>query len=583
MRSFFKMFFASFLALVVFMVIGFFLFIALLSSLASLAKDNRADIASHSILTIDLSRHYAEQEQRAPLRSVTGGENAPGLYDLVRLIRHAKGDKDIAGIYLIANGNGNGLASSEEIRRALVDFKTSKKFIIAHGDIISQSAYYVASVADRVYASPTGLLEWKGLAVELAFFKGTLDRLKIQPQIFYAGKFKSATEPFRADRMTPENRLQTAALLGSVYSHYLQTISEARGIDTATLHGLANTGAIQQAPDAVKHRLLDAVKYDDEVKDELKKRLGLGKYDKLSLATLDNYAQAGGFRETGSGRIAVIYAEGSIVDGSDRQSIASEDFIRTIRKARLDKSVKAIVFRINSGGGSALASENIWRELTLAKAEKPLVVSFGDVAASGGYYIATAADSIFALPNTITGSIGVFGVIPNMAGFFNEKLGVTFDAVKTAHMADGPTITRPMTEAERSFAQQGVDRIYLQFKQRVAQGRRKDINFIDSIAQGRVWSGTDALQLGLVDRMGSLTDAIACAARMAKLESFRLREYPESGSWIDDLLNRQTTTPEAALKSQIGADNYEVYRQLVEIRQVCGTTQARLPFRFFIH
>ncbi|MDB5252665.1 MAG: signal peptidase, partial [Flaviaesturariibacter sp.] len=562
MRSFFKMFFASFLALIVFMVIGFFLFIALVSSLASLAKDDKADIAAHSVLTIDLSRHYAEQEQNAPLRSIAGGENAPGLYDLVRLIRHAKTDKDIAGIYLVANSNANGLASSEEIRRALVDFKTSNKFIIAHGDVVSQSAYYVASAADKIYASPTGTLEWKGLAVELAFFKGTLDRLKIQPQIFYAGKFKSATEPFRADRMTPENRLQTAALLGSIYSEYLQTISAARGIDTATLHALANTGAIQQAPDAVQHRLLDAVKYDDEVRDEMKKRLSLGKYDKLPLATLDDYAKAGHFRETGSGRIAVIFAEGSIVDGSDRQSIASEDYIRTIRKARLDKSVKAIVLRINSGGGSALASENIWRELSLAKADKPLVVSFGDVAASGGYYIATAADTIFALPNTITGSIGVFGIIPNMSGFFSEKLGVTFDAVSTADLADGPTITRPMTETEKTFAQQGVDRIYLQFKQRVAQGRKKDIATIDSIAQGRVWSGTDALRIGLVDRMGTLRDAIACAARMAKLESFRLREYPESGSWLDDLFNRSTKTPEAALKSQLGADNYEVYRQM---------------------
>jgi protease IV len=253
-----------------------------------------------------------------------------------------------------------------------------------------------------------------------------------------------------------------------------------------------------------------------------------------------------------------------------------------IRKMRLDKTIKAIVFRINSGGGSALASEKIWRELAMAKKDKPVVVSFGDVAASGGYYIATAADSIFAQPNTITGSIGVFGLIPNMKGFFNDKLGVTFDAVKTSPSADGPNTFRPMTEAEKQMAQREVDRIYLQFKQRVAEGRKKDLAYVDSIAQGRVWSGVKGVELGLVDRIGSLNDAVICAARMAKLDTYRLREIPATESWLDDFLNRKSKDPDVMLKAKIGERNYQVYRELVELNQLCGKTQARLPFQFII-
>lgn len=577
------MFFASFLAILVFGIIGIFLFFAAIASIASFSNKDETEIADKTVLRLDLSQHFAEQEQKDPFSVVSGSSDAPGLYDVVRLIRHAAEDKKIAGIYIVANENVNGFAASEEIRMALTEFKRSKKFIISHGDMVSQKAFYIASVADKLYASPAGFVEWKGLAVELMFFKGALDRLNIKPQIFYAGKFKSATEPFRAKEMTPENKLQTSEWLGAIYSHFLQKASEARGIDTAILHALANAGSIQDAKDAFNNKLIDGLKYDDEVRDEIKKRLGLEKYDKLNLTPIDKYADAGGYKQTGSNRIALIYAEGNIIDGKgSKDNIASDDYIRMIRKARLDKSIKAIVLRINSGGGSALASENIWRELALAKTEKPLVVSFGDVAASGGYYIATAADSIFALPNTITGSIGVFGMVPNMAGFFNDKLGVTFDGVKTSTYADAPTLSRPMTEAEKAFAQRGVDRIYLQFKQRVAQGRKKDMAYIDSIAQGRVWSGQDGVRLGLVDKLGSLSDAVQCAARMAKVDGYRLREFPESGSWLDDLFNKSSATPAAQLKSTLGEEAYQTYQQLIEIKQLCGTTQARLPFQFVI-
>jgi protease-4 len=581
MRSFFSSFFAALLAIIVFCVIVFFLFIGTIAALTSKSKPK---IDAKSVLVLDLAQTFREKKQDNPFAKFSDDEtDAPGLYDAIRLIHTAKTDDDIKGIYIIANGNGNGFAASEELRNALLDFKSSKKFIIAHGEMISQKAYFVASTANKLYANPAGTVEWSGLSVELAFLKGTLDKLNIVPQIFYAGKFKSATEPFRTTQMTPENKLQTTVWLGNLYNHFLQQVSKDRGIDTATLHNLANTGAIQQAKDAYNYKLVDGLKYDDEVKEEIKKNLGLGKYDKLHFVSLGKYSEAADYKASGSDRIALIYAEGNIVDdnGSD-DNIASNDYVKLVRKARLDKSVKAIVFRINSGGGSALASENIWRELALAKGDKPVIVSMGDVAASGGYYVSTAADSIFASPNTITGSIGVFGMIPNMQGFFKDKLGVTFDGVKTANYADAGAIYRPLNESEKKFFQDGVDRIYLLFKQRVAQGRKKDINYIDSIAQGRVWSGNDALRLGLVDRLGGLQSAIECAARMAKVDKYRLKEYPEESGFFKRLFNKTNNEPAAQMRAQIGEENYRIYQQMVQVKQMFGVTQARLPFEFFI-
>lgn len=420
--------------------------------------------------------------------------------------------------------------------------------------------------------------------MDILFIKGTLEKLKIEPQIFYAGKFKSATEPLRTTQMTPENKLQSREWLGDLYNFFLVKSSESRKIDTATLHNLANAGAIQTPQDAVTHKLIDATKYDDEVKDEIKKKLGVEKKGKINFISINKYADGADFRQTGRDRIALIYAEGNIVDGAGtKDNIGSDKFVALVRKARLDKAIKAIVFRVNSGGGSALASENIWRELILAKAEKPVVVSFGDVAASGGYYIAAGADSIFASPNTITGSIGVFGIVPNMQGFFNEKLGITFDGVKTATYADAGAIHRPLNETEKKFVQSAIDRIYLQFKQRVAQGRKMNVGDVDSIAQGRVWSGEDALRLKLVDKIGGLQMAVDCAARMAKVSKYRLREYPEKGQWLDELLGKASTTPEANIRQQLGEDQFQIYQQMLSVKEMCNIPQARLPFQFFIH
>jgi len=386
--------------------------------------------------------------------------------------------------------------------------------------------------------------------------------------------------------MTAENKLQTSVWLNDLYSHFLIKAAEARKSDTATLHQLANEGAIKNPGDAVAKNLIDGVKYDDEVKDEIKEKLKLGKYDKIDFISINSYFKAGGYKKLSGEKIALIYAQGAIIDGSGADGqIASADYIKLIRKARLDKTIKAIVFRVNSGGGSALASETIWRELTLAKKEKPVVVSFGDVAASGGYYISCAADSIFASPTTITGSIGVFGIIPNMEGFFKNKLGVTFDGVKTGPYADLGAIYRPMNENEKKFVQQNIDEIYLSFKQRVADGRKRSVEFVDSIAQGRVWSGNRAIDNGLIDKFGGLQDAIDCAARMAKLKDYRLREYPEVQNVFDRLFGgaKDNTLKTEMIKKELGEDQYKIYNEMLRVKQMTNTPQARLPFEFFIN
>ena len=581
MNSFFKMFFASLLSIIIFSLVVLFILISVISGLA--AKD-QPEVKEKSVLVLDLSKQFDERKQASPIEAISGEGAIPGLFDVIRLIKKAKEDENISGIYLEANNAGNGFASSNEIRNALIDFKSSRKFIIAYGDVMSQDAYFIANAADKIYVNPSGAFDWSGFSVTLPFLKGLLEKLDIKAQIFYAGKYKSATEIFRTNEMTPENEFQTKEWLGDMYGYFLQQSSKARGIDTTALHQLANNASIQTPQDALQFKLIDGVKYDDEVKDEIKKKLNIGKYDKLHLISINTYYEAQNLRKTGSDRIAVIYAQGDIVDGEGaNDNIGGDKFRQLIRRARLDRSVKAIVLRVNSGGGSALASENIWRELQMAKADnKPVVVSFGDVAASGGYYIACGADSIFASPNTITGSIGVFGVIPNMESFFKNKLGITFDGVKTAPYADAGAVYRPLNEAEQKMIQASIERTYLQFKQRVAQGRKKGINYIDSIAQGRVWSGQDALQLGLVDRIGNLQDAIASAARLAKLDEYGLKEYPESGSWIDEILDRKKTEPAALIRQEVGEENYRLYQQLKKIREITGV-QARLPFEFIMN
>lgn len=582
MNSFLKIFLASLAALLVFSVMVFFIAMGLVSGLATPKKE---ETGPKAVLTIDLSQPYQEIRIENPLAGLAGGEQyIPALYDVVRLIRHAKSDSAVKGIYIKCGMNSNGFGASDEIRNALLDFKAGGKFIYAYADVITQTAYHVANVADKVYCNPKGGVDWRGFVMQMVYLKGTLEKLEIEPQIFYAGKFKSATEPFREDKMTDANRLQSTVILNDLYGHFLLQSAATRKTDTATLHQYANDSRIQFAADALKYKLVDGLKYDDEVKDEIKDRLKVGKYDKINFVTLGKYAQAVDYKQSGKEKIAVIYAQGDIVDGKgDRETIGGDTYRNLIRKARLDKEIKAIVVRINSGGGSAMASENIWREITLTRQDKPVVVSFGDVAASGGYYLACNADSIFAQPNTITGSIGVFILLPNMQGFFKEKLGMTFDGVKTAPDADALSVTKPLSPAQRQYLQNDVDTIYHSFKQRVADGRKMTLELVDSIGQGRIWSGTRALELGLVDRIGGLDDAIASAARLAKITSYSLKEFPEPRNFFERLFgDYQRDVKQSAIREELGQEGMKTYNVIKRARALMGASQARLPFDFTI-
>jgi protease-4 len=580
MRSFLKMFLASLLAFVVLIGLGF---LVLGIIIGKAITPDQMTIDPNSVLVIETSQPYNEVKTSDPVSAVLrrGPQSTPGLFDVVRLLERAAKDDKIKGIYLKADNNVNGFATNEEIRNALLKFKHSGKFIYAYGESMSQQGYFMASLGDKVYVHPKGGIDFGGFYSQVMFLKGTLEKLEIQPQIFYDGRFKSATEPLRETQMTIANKIQTTAYLGELYSNFLQRIGESRKIDTATLHRYANEGLIQTSDDAAKYKLVDGVRYDDQVMDEIKRKLGLNGDDKVNFVSLKDYdnASSAEYKEADS-KIALIYAQGDIKGGDDdnETTISSGNFLKLIRKARQDKAIKAIVFRVNSPGGSALASETIWRELELAKKDKPVVVSMGDYAASGGYYISCMADSIFAQPNTLTGSIGVFAIIPNLENFFKNKLGVTFDGVKTAQYADLGTASRPLTDAEKKFVQNSVDSIYSSFKSRVVVGRKLSSALIDSIAQGRVWSGVQAKELGLVDRIGGIEDAIACAARMAKLSSYRLREYPEPKNSIEKLM--KSLGEEAsirAVKSELGA-NYDMYQQVKRIQSMSGEVQARIPY-----
>lgn len=584
MRSFFKSFFASLLALVVFCLLGFIFFIVVVSAFSSTDKPV---IASKAVLVLDMGKPIKERFVEGPFDFIQGdvSENVPGLYDIVRILKYAKNDSHVEGVYIKCGNNANEMAANEELRQAIADFKSSQKFVIAYGEVISQGGYYLGQLADKIYCHPQGGLEWNGFASTNIFIKGLLDKLEIQPQIFYAGKFKSATEPLRETKMTEANRLQTSVFLGGMYDQFIQATATARKLDVIKLKQLAETGAIQTATDAVNYKLIDGAKYDDEVKAAIAKRLMIGENSRINFVTMGEYAAAVNYTQSGTDKIAVIYADGDIVDGDseEEQKVAGDRFRAELSKARLDNTIKAVVLRVNSPGGSALASDVIWREVSLIKKSKPVVVSMGNYAASGGYYIAAAADSILANPSTITGSIGVFGIIPNMESFLKNKLGITTDGVKTAPYADMGNTTRPLTATEAKFIQNSIDTVYAIFKSRVADGRKLNLQQVDSIAQGRVWTGTDGKKNGLVDRLGTLQDAVFVAAKLAKLSSYGLRELPAKRNFLEQILQAPKKSIKASLiQEEIGLEQWKMLQQAKRLKQISGIPQARIPFDMMI-
>lgn len=537
------MMFASMIGGLLSLVVLFFLFFVIIMGIvASSSEDDKVDVKENSILRITLSENISERTADNPFEDFDfmslENNSSVGLKEIIATIAKAKDDQNIKGIYLDVSSVSGGLTTIEEIRNALLDFKKSNKFIYAYSEIYTQKAYYLASVADSIYLNPAGLLELKGFNAQYMFFKGALDKLEIEPQIIRVGSFKSAVEPYMQTQMSDSNRLQTNVFMGSIFNHMIANIADARKLNVDTVKNIAVELKVRSAEDAVTHKLADALRYKDEVLTTLMKASNRSSIKDLNFIDLKKYIKsAKASVSTDKNKIAVIYANGEIVGGEGNENIiGSERISRAIRQARLDDQVKAVVLRVNSPGGSALASDVMWREIVLTKKVKPVIVSMGDVAASGGYYIACAADVIVAEPTTITGSIGVFGILFNAQKFFNNKLGITFDQVKTGKYADLGDYTRALTESERYIIQNEVNRIYEDFTQKVALGRNMPIEKVKNIAEGRVWSGIDAKRIGLIDEFGNTDTAIAIAAKKAKLSSYRVISLPEIEDPIKKLM-----------------------------------------------
>jgi protease IV len=577
MKQFLKYVFATIVGVFLISVIGILI---LFGIGASSSKSDKPDLLSNSVLTISTSDAINEQSVEGSFDLQGATDETLGLHDLKKAIEAAKTDEKVKGIYLKLEPGENAWATLYDLRKSLLDFKTSKKFIIAYGDILDQKSMYLATTADKIYVSPAGAVEWKGIAATGTFFKRALDKLEITPEIFYCGKFKGATEPYRYEKWSEPNKLQISELTNTIYSELLQAVSLKTGRDTNDLKNLANTFIGGQARAAAKEKLIDAAKYESEVLAEIRTKAGIKEMAKINFMSLQNYKDGISDDKSSANKIAVLFAEGEIVDGEGEQGqVASKPMIKNIRNIAKNKNIKALVLRVNSPGGSALASENMWHELMELRKQKPIIISMGDVAASGGYYIACTGDSIFAQPTTITGSIGVFGMMASFEKFMSNKLGVTTDVVKTAPSADMPNLTRDLTAIEKQVIQGGVDSIYMLFKTRVSNARKIDMAYTDSIAQGRVYMGNKAKQLKLVDAIGGLDRAIASAARVAKLSDYKVVTYPEVKSGFSAMLEKFTGkgSEDALIKKALG-DQYITFQKLKNLKSKMDVLQMSMPF-----
>jgi protease-4 len=590
MKQFFGAFFGSCLGILITGVVITLIVIASVASMFSdainMKKDNGYTAKENTVLKINLDGDIKERSIENPFEDVDLGPFMPketlGIGDIIESLKFAKTDKNIKGIYLEVSNPVAGFATLEEVRNALLDFKKSGKFIYTYSEGYSQKAYYLATTADKLYLNPEGGLEIKGLSSQMMFFKKMLEKTGVEVQIFRHGKFKSAIEPFMLDKMSEANRAQVETYLGSLWNHMVDGMAKSRGMTSKDINDMANNLSIRSPQDAVKYKLVDELKYEDEVFSAIKKNIHIAESDKITFASLTDYTEANTDTKVSKNKIAVIYAVGEIESGEgDDEKIGSERIAKAIKDARLDKDVKAIVLRVNSPGGSALASDVIWRETVLAQKAKPFIVSMGDVAASGGYYISCAADRIFAQPNTITGSIGVFGMIPNAQKALSEKLGITIDTVNTNKHSDVGTVLRGATPVEYEYIQQSVEHIYDVFITKVATGRKTTKNNIDSIGQGRVWSGADAIKINLVDELGGINDAIAYAAKQAKLNEYKLLELPKQKDPLQELLgNTKEEMETRSMKSNLG-ETYLYVKQIKNVLQLKGV-QARLPYEMII-
>lgn len=569
------------------------LLIVIVASMAG--GEEKVSVKENSVLHIKLNDAWTERAQEKQFNfSATGfgTESANGLDQWIEDLKNAQTDPNIKGIFLEVGEIAAAPSTLTDVRNALVRFKDSGKWIVAYAENYSQTAYYVASAANEVYLYPTGDFDWRGTRTEIMFFKNMLDKIGVEAQVIRGpnNKFKSAVEPFIYDHMSDENRAQIATFVTDIWGVVLNDISKSRGVDVALLNAYADSLAFTTASKAVDAHILDGLKYRDEVLDIIKSKLGLDAstpQEDITMIKWDKYHQATSSKsrvdDLKKDRVAVVYAVGDIESGEgDDQTIGSDRIAKALRDAREDEKVKAIVLRVNSPGGSALASDVIWRETELIKKSgKPLVVSMGDYAASGGYYISCSADKIYANANTITGSIGVFGIIPNMQKLWNEKLGITFDQYKTNPNADLMDTNKPLSETQMKAMQNMVSNIYGDFIGKVAAGRKLTVAQVDSIGQGRVWSGEDAKAIGLVDEIGDLDAAVAAAAQMAGMSDYATKAFPKMKSPFEEFIKELGgDTEEAMMKKALGT-NYEVFKRASEVSTWQGV-QARMPYIFDI-
>lgn len=585
MKQFFKFMFASMLGFFLSFLVVLFIFFGMLASLASFTKKDAVQVPAKSVLHLNFEAEVVDRGGQNPFENMDFMSLSPGqtigLNDLITNLEKAAEDENIEGIFLDLGMVRAGWATITEIREALTKFKESGKFIISYGEAYSQNAYYLASISDEIYLNPEGAVDFRGINAELFFLKNMLDRLGIDPQVIRHGKYKSAGEIFFLEKMSPENREQTMAYVGSIWNNIMGDIAASRGLSVNHLNQVADGFLTRNPTLAMEWDMIDGIMHRDEILANLNEKLGQEPDEEPSLINLEKYGRAPLPKSMTSPRsrekVAVVYASGNILpgDGGER-TIGSAGMSKAIREARLDTTVKAIVFRINSPGGSALASDVILREVLLAAKEKPVIASMGDVAASGGYYIACGADLILASPSTITGSIGVFGMIPNMQDFFNQKLGITFDNVKTNEFADLASVSRSLTPREEALIQEEIERVYETFIGHVARGRNMPVSAIDEMGQGRVWSGAEARQNGLVDEFGGLSYAIEKAVEMAGLDDYRVVEYPTRKDFLTKLIEDLGGVQERMIQKRLGSA-YHYYKQVEEINRMTGI-MARMPY-----
>ncbi len=592
--KFYKVVLAAFIGTLIALVINFFIKVGVVSSMISNLSKSESETSTtvkpNSVLYMKLDYEIPDRTTDNPFGNINfqtmETSDATGLNEILRNIENAKTDANIKGIYLELSSIQTSMATIQEIRNKLIEFKESGKFIVAYGESYGQSAYYLASIADKIFLNPEGAMDLHGMASQIMFYKHLLDKLDVEMQIVRGpnNRFKSAVEPYFLDKMSEANREQMDKLLGTVWGQILASISQSRNISVEQLNQIAdNLDVLFNAQKALEYGLVDNLYFKDQVLDELKGLTGSNK--SINAVGNANYAKSYKDKNVSKNEVAIIYASGQIFDGkgNEEQAIYSENLSKTIRKAREDKNVKAIVLRVNSPGGSALASAIIGRELDLTKEVKPVIVSMGNYAASGGYWISAKADYIFADPTTLTGSIGVFGTFPNAEGFLNDKIGLTFDVAKTNENADFPNFTQPLTEFQYNKLQEMVGKTYNDFTQRVAEGRGLRQTFVDSIGQGRVWAGADAISLGLVDKLGDMEDAIAYAVEKANLgNDYKVTEWPKQKDFFTRLMESMNKTDEldAAMKQKLGV-YYNYYKGLENLNNNTGI-QARMPFDLVI-